>query len=98
MPLAVPIYSSNQSGLICGYLFDAEGRGQPLELNEAARWLHEEKPQDDAFVWLHFNAANVSSEKCFRPIWTTPNTASRPSAKACDPPGWRWSIRPWWPW
>lgn len=63
MPLAVPIYSSNQSGLICGYLFDAEGRGQPLELNEAGRWLHEEKPQDDAFVWLHFNAANVSSEK-----------------------------------
>ena len=63
MTIPVSAFAPDQSGLICGYLFDAQGQGQPLDLQQAGRWLHDEAPADGAFVWLHFNAANVTAEK-----------------------------------
>ena len=66
MPVPVSVFTPAQSGLICGYLFDASGQGQSLDLEQAASWLGDETPDEGAFVWLHFNAANVSSERWLR--------------------------------
>jgi len=54
-------YGSDQSGLVCGYLF---GRGAPLpiEAGEAIAWLGRDTAEDE-FLWLHFNLANTASEK-----------------------------------
>lgn len=66
MPEPVPIFAPDQSGLICGYLFDADGTGRALDLQEAGRWLLQDEPADGPFVWLHFNAANVTAERWLR--------------------------------
>ena len=63
MTLAVSLFAQGQSGLICGYLFDAQGKGRPMDLLEASHWLDDAAAQNGAFVWLHFNAANVAAEK-----------------------------------
>lgn len=66
LPMTVPVsvFAPGQSGLICGYLFDAQGRGQALDLYQAERWFGDAAPTDgESFVWLHFNAANVTAEK-----------------------------------
>ena len=52
MTIPVSAFAPDQSGLICGYLFDAQGQGQPLDLQQAGRWLHEEAPADGAFTPL----------------------------------------------
>ncbi len=60
------LVDADASGLICGYLFDADGRGHALDLDEAARWLGDDAPAAGAFVWLHFNAAHVAAERWLR--------------------------------
>lgn len=57
-------YGSDQSGLICGYLF-AHGRaGKTLHTDEALAWLQAPRAaSDNSFIWLHFNLTNVAAEK-----------------------------------
>jgi zinc transporter len=58
-------YGSDQSGLVCGYLFgrDADGKALPLDTDAACRWLTEREQHPQEFVWLHYNLANTASEK-----------------------------------
>jgi len=58
-------YGSDQSGLVCGYLFGRapDGQGLPLDGDGARRWLAERDQHPAEFVWLHFNLANTASEK-----------------------------------
>ncbi|MFZ6681517.1 transporter [Undibacterium sp. Tian12W] len=60
-------YGSDQSGLICGYVFAHEQPGKPLDTKEAVEWLQSpHSSRDDSFIWLHFNLSNVAAEKWLR--------------------------------
>ena len=65
-PVPESVFAPAQSGLICGYLFDAQGQCTALDLPQAAPWLRGDALPEGAFVWLHFNAANVSAERWLR--------------------------------
>ena len=58
-------YGSDQSGLVCGYLFgrSADGKGQPLDTDAACAWLKQRDQHPQEFIWLHYNLANTASEK-----------------------------------
>jgi len=58
-------YGSDQSGLVCGYLFgrSADGKGQPLDTDAACAWLKQREQHPQEFIWLHYNLANTASEK-----------------------------------
>ena len=58
-------YGSDQSGLVCGYLFGRapDCKGIPIDTDEACQWLRERESHPQEFVWLHFNLANTASEK-----------------------------------
>lgn len=57
-------YGADLSGLICGYLFENQQAGRPLQTNEVIDWLQTDarKPAG-AFLWLHFNLAHSATEK-----------------------------------
>jgi len=65
MQSAPPSYGSDQSGLVCGYLFgrSADGKGQPLDTEAACAWLKQRDQHPQEFIWLHYNLANTASEK-----------------------------------
>ncbi|RZT10998.1 zinc transporter [Duganella sp. CF402] len=65
MQSAPQSYGSDQSGLVCGYLFgrSADGKGQPLDTDAACAWLKEREQHPQEFIWLHYNLANTASEK-----------------------------------
>ncbi|MFA6262804.1 MAG: transporter, partial [Bacteroidia bacterium] len=58
-------YGSGKNGLLCGFLFAQGQFGVPIELADAADWLHQEdRPR--GFVWLHFNLADAGAEAWIR--------------------------------
>lgn len=57
-------YGADTAGLICGFQFGADGRGQAVDTPQALQWL--QAPQDTGFVWLHFNLAHASTGKWLR--------------------------------
>lgn len=67
---AVFSYGSDPSGLVCGYLFGADGRGRPIESAAAAQWIARRDAGAGEFIWLHFNLTNTASEK-----WLKENSA-----------------------
>ncbi len=57
-------YGSDQSGLICAYVFARNQPGKSIHTSEAQEWLQTRHgAKDDAFIWLHFNLSNVAAEK-----------------------------------
>ncbi|MFD0878964.1 transporter [Variovorax dokdonensis] len=60
-------YGGDEAGLICGFLFGAEGQGRPLDSSAAAQWLDAGATGGQAdgrqFAWLHFNLAHVAAER-----------------------------------
>jgi len=58
-------YGADQHGLICGFAFGSDGIGQPVEADQAVQQLATHS-QGNGFVWLHFNLAQVSTEKWLR--------------------------------
>ncbi|MES2069687.1 MAG: transporter [Pseudomonadota bacterium] len=57
-------YGSDQSGLICGYVFEPGKPGSALHADAVLSWLHTRQDSNDgSFIWLHFNLANVATEK-----------------------------------
>ena len=58
-------YGADQQGLICGFAFGADGIGQPVQADQAAQHLATHAA-GAGFVWLHFNLAQVSTEKWLR--------------------------------
>ncbi|NGZ83647.1 transporter [Duganella aceris] len=65
MSASPPSYGSDQSGLVCGYLFGRtpDGKGVPLDTDAARDWLKVREQHPEQFVWLHYNLANTASEK-----------------------------------
>jgi zinc transporter len=57
-------YGSDDSGLVWGFLMEAEGQALPIGANDAAKRLN--LPQAGEFVWLHFNLSNAASERWLR--------------------------------
>jgi len=58
-------YGADQQGLICGFSFGSDGLGLPIEADQAVQRLTT-GASGDGFVWLHFNLAQVSTEKWLR--------------------------------
>ncbi len=56
-------YGSDESGLVCGFLFTQGQSGVPLTSSEALAWLAEDASNTDQFIWLHFNLSNVACER-----------------------------------
>jgi len=61
---ASPTYGADTSGLICGFLFEADGQGASVDAVQALRWLNQDP--SNGFVWLHFNLAHSAAEKWMR--------------------------------
>ncbi|HEX5125142.1 MAG TPA: hypothetical protein VFW00_00230 [Rhodocyclaceae bacterium] len=59
-------YGSDQTGLICGYLFSPGGTGWSIGSQEAEVWLANQQTDDKQFIWPHFNSTNTASEKWLR--------------------------------
>ena len=64
-------YGADSTGLICGFHFGADGRGDPLDTRRALQWLAQDAAVSGAgagkgFVWLHFNLAHSATEKWLR--------------------------------
>ena len=60
-------YGADASGLICGFQFGANGRGEAIGVDQALQWLAAHRAQPDTgFVWLHFNLAHAATEKWLR--------------------------------
>lgn len=60
-------YGSDQSGLICGYLFTGEDAGKAVHTTEVLHYLNQsQKLEPSHFLWLHFNLANASTERWLR--------------------------------
>lgn len=57
-------YGADLSGLICGYLFENQQAGRPMQTSEVIDWLKTDaRKPEDAFLWLHFNLAHSATEK-----------------------------------
>ncbi len=58
-------YGADSSGLICGFCFGADGRGQAVSAEQAVAWLDGDAVTE-GFVWLHFNLAHAATERWLR--------------------------------
>jgi len=56
-----PLYGADASGLICGYAFNADGRGETINSTQALKRLQGDMPE--GFIWLHFNLAHAAAPK-----------------------------------
>ncbi|MDH4449717.1 MAG: transporter [Rhodoferax sp.] len=63
MNLSSPHYGADPSGLICGFLFDAQGAAHSIQTPEALAWLRAHPTPSDGFVWLHFNLSHSAATK-----------------------------------
>lgn len=64
MEVRVPVYGSDRTGLVCGYLFEPGVAARAIESEEAEHWLqHESHRSRESFLWLHFSLVNTASEK-----------------------------------
>jgi zinc transporter len=60
-------YGADEAGLVYGYLFSPGVCGGTLASEQASAWLHDPSSrQVGEFMWLHFNAAHISTEKWLR--------------------------------
>jgi len=66
MAVSSPAYGSDQSGLISGYVFSADGVGRAVDTQGAEDWLRGQSAAGlpaGGFMWLHFNAANAATAR-----------------------------------
>jgi zinc transporter len=65
--IPIQVYGSDQSGLVCGYLFEQGSAGRPIGSPEILEWLdrrHAAKGSD--FAWLHYTLSHAATEKWLR--------------------------------
>ena len=67
---AVGAYGSDEAGLICGYLFDADAAAsaRAVDSSQAAEWLapgpgEDHEASGQSFMWLHFNLSHAQAER-----------------------------------
>lgn len=66
---ALTSYGADSTGLICGFLFNSDGTGQPVDTDLGLAWLQQnavDPGRSTGFVWLHFNLAHGATEKWLR--------------------------------
>jgi len=57
-------YGSDDTGLVCGFVFSAGRCGQAVGSAEASAWLRDVSSKEKReFIWLHFNAAHAATER-----------------------------------
>ena len=60
-------YGADEAGLVYGYLFSPGVCGGTVASAQASTWLRDPSiRQKGEFMWLHFNAAHISTEKWLR--------------------------------
>jgi zinc transporter len=59
-----PQYGADANGLICGFLFGADGVGESIGVERALQWLA--TGGTTGFIWLHFNLSHASTGKWLR--------------------------------
>jgi zinc transporter len=60
-------YGAHPHGIICGYRFGPDQRGDPIGLAEAIEWLEGDREVDGSeFIWLHFNLSDASAQGWMR--------------------------------
>jgi zinc transporter len=60
-------YGPDSSGLICGFHFGENRKGEALDADTALAMLRElDQGKTDGFVWLHFSLAHSATEKWLR--------------------------------
>jgi zinc transporter len=60
-------YGADATGLICGFRFAADGKGNSVDTTQALAWLASGEAQSPAeFVWLHFNLAHAAAARWVR--------------------------------
>src|SRR5215468_10464499 len=60
-------YGADEAGLVYGYLFSPGVCGGTVASEQASAWLQDPSiRQTGEFMWLHFNAAHISTEKWLR--------------------------------
>ncbi len=62
-PVTANTYGSDETGLICGYRFDAEGIGTSVTAQQADQLLKAPDSQAEGFLWLHFSLSNSATLK-----------------------------------
>ena len=57
-------YGTDQHGMICGFVMGPDSRARELGSEEAAEWLKTlALPDNNEFLWLHFNLGHTATEK-----------------------------------
>src|SRR5262245_31834002 len=62
LPAPPHAYGSDEAGLICAYLFDAQGLGSPVTPQQV-RDLLPGAGAPRGFLWLHFSLSNTATRK-----------------------------------
>ena len=70
VPANVSTYGSDEQGLVCGYVFDGEGLGTAVSVEEAQALLAVGAPEQ--WLWLHFSLTNNAAQKWMRDTLTLP--------------------------
>lgn len=67
-PFATSSYGADATGLVCGFVFGADGRGRPVDTAQALQWLATPPAPSGGrdFVWLHFNLAQAATTRWMR--------------------------------
>ena len=69
-------YGSDQSGLICGYLFTGRHAGKALHTTDVLQYLNQtQRLEPSHFLWLHFNLANASTKNGCAKIANLPKSS-----------------------
>ncbi|MBT0570105.1 transporter [Curvibacter sp. CHRR-16] len=63
---AVDSYGSDDSGLVCGFYFDAHGQGHNVDGLQALHRLETARTAQQGFVWLHFSLSHTATRKWLR--------------------------------
>lgn len=62
--LLAETYGSDQTGMVCGYLFRPGRPGTTFDSAQVSQWLARPRSETgEEFLWLHFNLAHVAAEK-----------------------------------
>jgi zinc transporter len=57
-------YGPEANGLLCGFVFAADGQGKTIGLAETVQWLGQPRAtQGPAFLWLHFSLTDAAAQR-----------------------------------
>ena len=66
-------YAADQSGLVYGYVFSADGGHRQIDTAATQAWLGGGEARAGEFIWLHFNGSHAAT-----PNWLQQHVAELP--------------------